>query len=159
MISLNLCDWHPVFLHFPIVLIWTALVFDLLGWIRKANVYPAGHWIMIAGGLMTIPTAATGLACFDEFSGHPYLFTHLSFAVLTVVYSLFHAAWRWRVLQTKKAVKAGFFVLLSSINVLLVSITADYGGRIAFGKKPSCIEQQPAKEHHQKHHKNDSTSP
>jgi uncharacterized membrane protein len=135
MADFDLGQWHVVILHFPIVLFWTALVYDLLGAVWKKDVYPAGHWIVIAAALLTIPTVLTGLDRSEEYLTNPYIFIHRNFALATLVFGLFHGAFRYLLINRKKRANRVLLVVLSLINVTLVSITAEYGGKIAFGKE------------------------
>ena len=145
---MDIGEFHVVILHFPIVLFWTGLVFDLLGWIWKCKVYPTGHWIIIAAALLAIPTVLTGLEAADEFPGNSAVILHRNMALITLAVGLCQAAFRLYLVMKKKAFRSSILVLFSLINVLLVSITAEFGGVIAFGKgvivKPkSTITKQP----------------
>lgn len=146
-------DLHPVILHFPIVLLWTAFVYDLLGWIWKFRVYPAGHWILIAAALMAIPTVITGLIAADDQPPYPDIPIHRNLALATLAYSLIHAAFRFFLIYRKKSLKPFIFVLLSFFNVLLVTITAEYGGRVAFGQGVFTTPPPEEPPHH--HHDDD----
>ncbi|MBS0615983.1 MAG: hypothetical protein JSR58_05470 [Verrucomicrobia bacterium] len=134
-------DFHPVVLHFPIVLFWTGLVFDLINWVWKKQTYPAGHWIIIAAALMSIPTALTGLLAMDEVPLNADVIHHRNMALITVSFGLLHAAFRFYILLKHKIFKSILLVVLSVVNVALVSITAELGGIVAFHKgiflKPS----------------------
>ena len=137
MADLDLGQLHVVFLHFPIVLFWTALVYDLLGAVRKVHVYPAGHWIVIIAALLTIPTVLAGLDRAGDFMEDPNILLHRNFALATLVFALFHGAFRFLLVNRKKKAGKALLVSLSLINVALVSITAHYGGEIAFGNEKS----------------------
>jgi uncharacterized membrane protein len=125
-------QWHVVILHFPIVLFWTALIYDLLGALWKVHVYPAGHWIVIIAALITIPTVITGLERSELYQTIPHVMTHRNFALATLVFALFHGAFRLLLVTRKKKAKPYLMVFLSLVNVILVSITAYYGGLVAF---------------------------
>jgi uncharacterized membrane protein len=130
----ELGELHVVILHFPIVLFWTGLVFDLLGWIWKCQVYPTGHWIIIAAALLAIPTVLTGLEAADAFPGNPAVILHRNMALITLAVGFCHAVLRLYLVLKKKTFRSSLLVFFSLINVLLVSITAEFGGVIAFGK-------------------------
>ncbi|MBS0647741.1 MAG: hypothetical protein JSS10_00785 [Verrucomicrobia bacterium] len=134
MADFDLGQLHVILLHFPIVLFWTALVYDLLGAVWKVHVYPAGHWIVIVAALLTIPTVITGLDRAEDFVGNPYILLHRNFALATLVFALFHGAFRLLLVSRKKKVSKVLLVILSLISVTLVSITAHFGGEVAFGK-------------------------
>lgn len=131
MAEFDIGQWHVVLLHFPIVLFWTALVYDLLGAVWGIHVYPAGHWIVIVAAILAIPTVITGLALSDAFITNPYVETHEDWAIATLIYSLLHGAFRF--FSLKKHFNKYLFITLSLINVILISVTAEYGGLVAFG--------------------------
>jgi uncharacterized membrane protein len=137
MADFDLGQWHVIFLHFPIVLFWTALVYDLLGAVRKVQVYPAGHWIVIIAALLTIPTVIAGLDRAEDFVEDPNILLHRNFALATLVFALFHGFFRFLLVTRKKKASKALLVFLSLINVILISITAHYGGEVAFGNGKS----------------------
>jgi uncharacterized membrane protein len=123
-----------VILHFPIVLFWTAFVYDLLGAVWKVHVYPAAHWILIVGAVLAIPTVFTGLEMAELRVGNPYVLIHRDWALATFSFALLHAAFRLYLIVRHRTVNKYILIFLSLITVSLVSITAEYGGRVAFGK-------------------------
>lgn len=131
-------DIHPLLVHFPIVLFWTGLVFDLIGWAWKKQTYPAGHWIIIAAALMSIPTALTGLLASMQYAPSIEIDHHRNMAIATVSFGLLHAAFRFYILRKNKIFNGGLLVLLSLINVALVSTTAAYGGIV---EEKACSER------------------
>lgn len=126
--------FHAMILHFPIVLFWLGFIFDLLGLVFKFKVYPAGHWIIIGAALIAVPTALAGLEASQSFPGNPFIIIHRNWALATVTYGLMHGAFRFYALIKKKQVAPLIWTLLSIINVGLISMTAEYGGWVAFGK-------------------------
>ena len=134
MADFDLGQWHVVILHFPIVLFWTALVYDLLGAVWKINVYPAAHWIVIVAALSAIPTVMTGLEASESFVGDPNVILHRNWAIATLSFALIHGAVRLVLLIRKKTVSKYLLIFLSIVTVTLISITAEYGGRVAFHK-------------------------
>lgn len=121
-------DFHPVILHFPIVLLWTALIFDLL------KAYPAGHWLVISAALLAIPTVITGELAADHRPPCSFVEIHEALGITTLSFSLCHAAFRYFVLLKKKKIPHFIFVGLCLVNVILVTVTAEFGGAVAFGK-------------------------
>lgn len=130
----KLGDWHVIFLHFPIALFYTGLIFDLLGGIFKIKVYPAGHWIVIFAALTTIPTVITGLDLTEEFGRNRYFDLHRNWGFATLGFGLLQGIYRAYVLKAKKATRYWVFITLSVVSCFLVTITADWGGLIVFGK-------------------------
>ena len=125
-------QWHVVILHFPIVLFWTALVYDLLGAVWKINVYPAAHWIVIVAAFCAIPTVMTGLEVADSFVGDSNVLIHRNWAIATLTFAILHTLVRLFLVIRKKTVSKYLLIFLSIVTVILISITAEYGGRVAF---------------------------
>ncbi|MGH2611723.1 MAG: DUF2231 domain-containing protein [Rhabdochlamydiaceae bacterium] len=133
MTSLDLGQFHVVVLHFPIVLFWTAFVYDILGAFFKVNSYPAAHWFVIIAALAAVPTVITGLIAFQAKVGNPFVIIHRNWALTTFIFAFFYALYRLYLLRKKTAGPKYLLVFLSAITALLISITADFGGQVAFG--------------------------
>ena len=131
---MDIGQFHVVLLHFPIVLFWTALVYDLLGAVWKIHVYPAAHWIVIVAAVIAIPTVITGLELSEHHMGNPYVLIHRNWALATLSFGVLHAAFRLILIVRKKKVSKYLLIFLSLVTVTLISITADYGGKVAFGQ-------------------------
>lgn len=134
--GLQLGDFHPVILHFPIVLFFLALLFDFIYLIRKTEYASRlGHWIVICAATVAVPTVITGL--FAKELGHennPYVDIHQNWAIATLSYSVLHASFRIYALSAKRIFSTHLFVLSSLLNVIFISITAEYGSMITRGK-------------------------
>lgn len=122
-----------VLLHFPIVLFWVAFVYDALSAFFKVNSYPAAHWFVIMGALTAVPTVITGLIAFQSHINNPFVLMHRNWALATFTCAFFYALYRLYLLRKKTGGPRYLLVLLSAITVLLISITADFGGKVAFG--------------------------
>jgi uncharacterized membrane protein len=133
MANLDLGQFHVVLLHFPIVLFWTAFVYDLLGAFFKVNSYPAAHWFVIIAAATAVPTVITGLLAFHFKADNPFVLIHRNWALITFTYAFFYALYRLYLLRKQAPGPKILLVILSGITVLLISITADYGGKVAFG--------------------------
>ena len=56
-------DWHPFIVHFPIVLIISAVLLDLTAILAsRPGLHTAGMILFIAGAVTTVPAAFTGEA-------------------------------------------------------------------------------------------------
>lgn len=72
---------HPVFVHFPIVLWLTALLFSGLGALAaRPSLLCVGRWLLYLGVLAAVPTVLTGLdamAPMEGAPGHDLVHTHM----------------------------------------------------------------------------------
>jgi len=129
---------HPMLVHFPIVLFITAFVFDWLFLRRKIDPhsYRSAHWLVIAGALIAIPTMITGLyaATMSDLAGNPNIPVHKFWGFITLSYSMLHAIFRGYILKTESVSSRKLVALISFINVVLIGLTAEYGGTITHGR-------------------------
>lgn len=133
MANLDLGQFHVVILHFPIVLFWTAFVYDILGAFFKIKSYPAAHWFVIIAAIAAVPTVITGLLAFQFKADNPYVLIHRNWALVTFIFGSFYALYRLYLLRKQTPGPKILLVILSGITVLLISITAEFGGKVAFG--------------------------
>jgi uncharacterized membrane protein len=136
MANIDLGQFHVVILHFPIVLFWTAFVYDILGAFFKVNSYPAAHWFVIIAAAAAVPTVITGLIALQAKMDNPFVYLHRNWALTTFVFGFFYALYRLYLLRKQTAGPKYLLVFLSAIIVALISITADLGGKVAFGAPP-----------------------
>lgn len=89
------------------------------------------HWIVIFAAIFATFTVITGLYASNlDHADSPYVLFHRNWGLITLVYTISHAILRIYVLRTKKAFSAYLFLLISLINLVLVAVTAEYGGMI-----------------------------
>ena len=130
---MDLGQYHVVILHFPIVLFWTAFIYDALGAFFRVKSYPAAHWFVIIAAATAVLTVITGLIAFNSFEQNPFVHLHRNWALTTFTFAFFYALYRLYLLRKKTMGPKYLLVLLSGITVALISITAEYGGKVAFG--------------------------
>ncbi len=151
--GLNIGDLHPVLLHFPIVLFFVAFVLDflfLVG-IGKEPFYALSNWVVVIAAGLSVLTVITGL--YASKLGHhdnPYILLHRNWALSTLAYSLGHAFFRGYVIRKRRVFSAYVFVSLSLINLILISVTAEYGGLVTRGKGLwiQYLSKEPSKSDH-----------
>ena len=92
---------HPLFVHFPIALLSTGLLCDILGTIfGRESLHHAGWWCQVFGMISAVFTIATGFLA-DTVVGHladpfPLYDTH---GIIQISSSLLFAVlllWRWK---------------------------------------------------------------
>jgi uncharacterized membrane protein len=129
-------DFHVVILHFPIVLVTLLFVFDVLYSFGKVKTpYIVGHWLTIFAAILIIPTVWTGFVAADVIGDElPQVIIHRNFALATMIYTFFYGVYRAYRLYSEIELPSLHYIGLSLINVVLIAITADLGGIVAFGK-------------------------
>jgi len=101
---MGLTDIHPLFIHFPIALLSTGFMFDLLAIILKKEVFQSvGWWNLSLGILSSVFTVLTGFVA-DWNYGHfelpfPIFDTHGSVQLMSVFCYVVMLVWRWKLNQ------------------------------------------------------------
>jgi Predicted membrane protein len=130
-------QYHPLILHFPIVLFAAALVTDILNYFGKSRALYVGHWLVIAGVVTCIPTIITGLAASAGYDvNDPIIVEHRFLGYSTAIFGSFYAGLRISVMRWNLKFRPFYYLVLSVILVALVSWTSDYGGLITRGETP-----------------------
>jgi uncharacterized membrane protein len=129
-------DLHAAFVHFPIVLIINALVFDALFWFKeKAYLHDVGSWMIIAAAILMIPTGSTGFAAKDFYADDdPDVWRHQTMALATIAYTVGYAIFRAYHLYHHRIASFYLYLIFSLINVGLINVTAEFGGIVVRGK-------------------------
>lgn len=126
---------HPMLVHFPIALLSAGLFCDLLNGIGKKSALLFAHWLIIAGALLCLPALVTGWEAAEAFPANaPFVTQHRLFAIATTCVALLHALFRGTVLRKEWVLPPLIYVSCSVLTVILLALTADYGGRITHGE-------------------------
>lgn len=147
---------HPMIVHFPIALLATAILFEVLELVFKRSVLrEAATWLLGIGFFGGLAAAATGLLAEEaaEDMGVPEsaIEIHESFAIATLAVFAVLIAIRW--LQHKRRVPQlpGLFLALGLIGVVLIGLTGYFGGDLVYRygagvERPSPVSS-PAADH------------
>lgn len=123
---------HPKLVHFPIALVITAMILDVMGSIvKKDALYHAARYVFSLAAFFSILSLFTGLAEADRLHlNHPVLFAHRSYAfVLTVFSVIFSVA----LFFIPERYKRPIFTIMLLICTVLVVATGHYGGQMVYG--------------------------
>lgn len=158
----ELINIHPVFVHFPIALIFSSLVFYFLGHLfRKEELLIAGKWTLYFGTMAAALAVWTGLQAAGTVSHgagvHELMTVHQYFGYAILGISAVLSFWLL-ISKSNMPGKGGFlFIILLFVLAGLVAQSSDFGGRMVFqhgvgmGKKSMIQEATaPAREH--EHH-------
>jgi uncharacterized membrane protein len=133
----KLGQFHPLILHFPIVLFTAALICDLLNYIGVKKTLSVGHWLVITAVLMCIPTIITGLEAAESFDPNDaYIAKHRLLGYVIGVAGSFYAGLRIAAMRWHLHLNPALYAGISLVIVALVSWTSDYGGLITRGVTP-----------------------
>lgn len=126
---------HPAFVHFPIALLPSSLLFYALGLLLgKESLLVAGRACLYLAALSTLVAVGTGWAAQDvphNETIHRLLLTHRTLGLAILALSLGLAAWSFAVVDQRPRGAWAFLAVLGLAN-LLVMQTADLGARMVF---------------------------
>ncbi|HIE02284.1 MAG TPA: DUF2231 domain-containing protein [Thiotrichaceae bacterium] len=133
-------NWHPLFVHFTVALLSTAVGFFLLAWvignrpIQKQWLIMA-HWNLWVGTGFALITAATGLFAYNTIAhdalSHAAMNEHRNWAFGTLAVLLPLTFWAWWNQRINKTIHMPFLGLALVLLGLLVS-TAWHGGELVY---------------------------
>jgi len=123
-------QWHRFLFYFPLILFITAFICDILYYFGKNWAFTMGHWMVIFGVMMCVPTLATGLEAAQSFDPQNiFLIKHRFLGYATGVSGSLYAGLRISVMWWKQPIfLPSHYVGLSFLLVALVFWTSDYGG-------------------------------
>ena len=143
-------DFHPLIVHFPIVCIILAAIFDWVAYFTGLDHYhKTGFALLIAGALLTIPTAYTGESAAEiarkipqiehALGHHEDLSTFTLWSALLLAIARIHLAARHHYGGARKLIH----MILVTICAGLVSWSAYTGGHLVydFGAGIQAIQQ------------------
>lgn len=127
---------HPVFVHFPIALFPTTLLFYFLGIVwKKGRWVFAGRMSLVLAFLSTALTVLTGELAKDSFSHtdviHHLMMTHEKIGIAALILGAILLFWSF--FQRNGFPKARFlFLALLTLTTVAILQNADIGGRMVF---------------------------
>ncbi|MBS0652919.1 MAG: DUF2231 domain-containing protein [Verrucomicrobia bacterium] len=132
---MHIGDFHPLVLHYPIVLLTAVAALDVFRFFSKKNFEELALWILGFAVIFLIPTIVSGLYAGQFYAqNNEVLITHRTMAYVTGGFSVLHLIIRMHMWRKKSKNRNRWFLLLSLINFALVAVTADFGGLLVFGK-------------------------
>jgi uncharacterized membrane protein len=128
---------HPIFVHFPIALWPTAVLFLATGILRdQPPIWRAGCWLLHLGTLAAIATIATGYIAADQLGhdtpGHDLVHTHRDIMIAAASCSALTSV---AVLLTRERLTRGIqwgLLLLACTATLVAMVGADRGGEMVY---------------------------
>lgn len=124
--------YHALFSLFPIILFTGVLVCDLLNSFGKRRALTIGHWLVIAGVIICMPTLLTGLEAAKNFKpDDDVVAMHRILGFATAVSASLYAGLRISVMLWKLNISPNLYLGMSILLVALVSWTADYGALLS----------------------------
>lgn len=136
-IALWLGQFHPILVHFPIVLFCLTLLSDVALHYKLENAFKLGNFLIWSGTLIALPTIFTGWEASQSIpADNPNLIPHMTRALILAGYAFTYSIFRWVVVEKRLNYPPLVFISLSLVLVILTSTTAEYGGVLARGFSP-----------------------
>jgi len=134
-------NFHPLVIHFPIVLVLTAAVVDLVdvAFERSAWLKAATTTLYVTGALSLVVAYVTGLQAAGTVlipgMAHPVITEHRQWALVTMTYCIGIAALRLLVLRGdggRSRRRRIALLAIGLVSVVLIQQTAERGARLVY---------------------------
>jgi len=154
-------NWHPLFVHYPIALLTSAVFLEVL-WLvfRKESLRHAMMAALVLGAVGVVIATATGLQAeatvpHEVPGGHELMETHGRFALISSALAVVLAVWQLWLAQRFVRLRAVFAVGLLAL-LGLISYTGYLGGDLVYrcgvgGKGGLAFQAAPEGGHHHHH--------
>ncbi len=129
---------HPLFVHFPIVLWLTALLFwGLALWLERDVLWDMGRWLLYLGALGALAAVGTGLWAEEHLGhdspAHDLVHVHRNWMLSTTGLGLVTAVVAFATRsRTSRGARWGLCGLLL-LTVAVMTLGADRGARLVYG--------------------------
>lgn len=133
----RLGNLHLIFLHFPIALLLSAAIADLLFiWFRKPLFFEASRSMLLFGAFSAIPTVLTGMAL--AYGSHyegilaTFFWLHFFLGIGITLLAFFALILRERHRKNKIETLKGYYLCMALL-FITVNATGFFGGMMTFG--------------------------
>jgi uncharacterized membrane protein len=143
---MDIGNFHPIIVHFPVVFFTLTVVFDLAQYFffdKRPSYY--SHWLFLVGAVTVVPSIITGLLASNAYPDSLSLHLHKALAFFLAALIFTQVAIRIGFLRNYSLISSKYVVFFSVIIFLIVSLTGDVGGVLARGTSPfqiGAVEEQ-----------------
>lgn len=131
-------NWHPLVVHYPIVLLTCYFLFELFGlvfhriqWRRMAST------LIVLGAVAAVIAVALGLRASETVlrtpEAHVIMLAHRLLGVVVLSMAAALAVWRLRPFETWSQRETGLHLLLAAVMLVALVKGADLGGLMVYG--------------------------
>jgi len=147
---------HPLLVHFPIALLSTFFVLDVVGTLaQKPQWRQIASWLLFFGAFSAIFTVLAGFIAADSTPHtevvHPIMELHEHLGLSVLGLSLLLAVWRMKLAVVMKGGLNHLFLLLATLMCGLMVLGADLGGLMVYqyGVAVKAVPLSPDAYHHE----------
>ena len=125
---------HPMVVHFPIALFFTALFFEVFSWVFKnKGLHTTALYLYVAAALLTPLVVLTGLREAQRLNLHHHILTeHRAYALWTMWSTLVSLPFLGFFAVKYPKIFRVFFILCLLNAAVLVTLTGHVGGEMVF---------------------------
>lgn len=128
---------HPIFIHFPIALWPTAVLFLTIGILRdQSSVWRAGTWVLHLGTLSAIIAIITGYIAADQLGhdspGHGLVHTHRNIMITATISSTLVSAATFLTRKSLTRTIQWGLLMFTGVATLAAMAGADRGGEMVY---------------------------
>jgi len=133
-------NWHPVFVHFTVALLLTAVLLLFVSQLMPDNKLReqcrlVGFWNLWLGAVITVLTVLAGVVAYNTVAhdtpSHEAMTEHRNWALVTAVLFVALAIWSWTRVRSGLSINNVMLILLLLGGGLLLS-TAWHGGEVVY---------------------------
>lgn len=124
--------FHPLLVHLPIGFIVLAVIFELIGWRKKADLHVAVSYALLAGAAFGVMAIVLGLMLASEGGYNEFaLNTHKWTGIATTL--LAFTAYFLKINLGKTAWTRKVYPVALALSLVLLSVAGHYGGNLTHG--------------------------
>lgn len=128
---------HPLFVHFPIALLFLFFLFDVVGSLfDKADWRRAAGWFLYSGAIFSGFTIAMGLIAAESVAHggdvHEIMERHEQLGISVFLLASVLAIWRWLAKGEIRGAANTLHLIFATILIGLLIFTADLGGLMVY---------------------------
>lgn len=131
-------NWHPIWVHFAIGLLFTGTLFYALAWAGRGRAWTnsalaAARWNLVAGALFALTAVLTGWLAANSVAhddaAHANMLVHRNWALTATTLFVIAGVWLWRQWRRAKAKPSGPLLALLLAGSAVLGVTGYEGGQ------------------------------
>ncbi len=133
----DMVNIHPLIVHFPIALLSSFLIMELLGKLLKSDkFFVASTWMLYLGAIGAFASVCAGLLAEETIphgkTVHEILENHKNIGISVLVLSVILSGWRSIHGKQLSGMASALNLLLAILMVSLLTVGADLGGQMVY---------------------------
>ncbi len=146
---------HPLFVHFPLVFLFSFFIVELIAsWRKNPHYREFANLLLYVGTFSALLTVIAGIIAANSVahteSVHAIMERHKLFGLVSLGLATFLSIWRGVQKQPFQNEKRSLFLILSALLCILLSLGADLGGLMVYqyGVAVKAVQKNPQLHQH-----------